>query len=132
MYFQPEVDDCIDVNCLNGGRCIDKNAARVCECTGRFTGSHCEYGTRISLNILDNCFMVEQIQSEWYLIKSEHYAKTSTLTKISSNNYVKQSIKLKAFYCEYPTLMVLFLISEVGQRTTQVYRKLPWPKEPRY
>ncbi|XP_063404645.1 thrombospondin-2-like [Mytilus trossulus] len=40
----PDIDDCISVDCLHGGKCVDKLNAYSCECVPGFAGHHCELG----------------------------------------------------------------------------------------
>jgi Notch-like protein len=42
--FISDIDDCIGVNCLNGGSCIDHTQSYTCKCVGGFEGQHCETG----------------------------------------------------------------------------------------
>ena len=42
--FISDIDDCIGVDCLNGGSCIDRTQSYICKCVAGFEGRHCETG----------------------------------------------------------------------------------------
>ena len=35
-------NDCINVTCQHGGTCQDRLDSYTCECSSRYTGTHCE------------------------------------------------------------------------------------------
>lgn len=47
----PDVDDCVDVICHNGGECIDGIDTFTCQCPAGFTGTFCEINTTVCVPI---------------------------------------------------------------------------------
>ena len=43
------IDDCVDVQCLQGGVCVDGIQSYTCQCQEGWTGEHCDTG-KISSN----------------------------------------------------------------------------------
>ena len=39
-----EINECAEVECMNGGVCVDKLNSYECNCTNRWTGTTCEEG----------------------------------------------------------------------------------------
>jgi hypothetical protein len=54
--FISDIDDCIGVDCLNGGSCIDRTQSYICKCVGGFEGRHCETDVDIKFNV-NNAFL---------------------------------------------------------------------------
>ena len=40
-----DIDDCVGVNCQNGGVCVDGVDSYSCTCVQGYAGTHCEIGT---------------------------------------------------------------------------------------
>ena len=38
-----DIDDCIGIECLNGGKCVDGVNEHKCECIRGYEGSNCKY-----------------------------------------------------------------------------------------
>ena len=56
-------DDCVDVECYNGGTCIDGVSQFSCMCETGYTGNLCQSGVYIYLSSLNNSI---QISSSCY------------------------------------------------------------------
>ena len=48
----PDIDDCIDHTCSNGGSCIDGVNNYSCNCLVGFTGNYCETGKSFFFSFL--------------------------------------------------------------------------------
>ena len=44
IMIAADIDDCLYINCKNGGTCVDQVNAFFCECLPAFTGTYCERG----------------------------------------------------------------------------------------
>ena len=43
-YFVPDVDECKNSPCKNGGKCTNLMGSYRCDCAQGFTGKHCDQG----------------------------------------------------------------------------------------
>ena len=37
----PDIDECIGIDCLNGGTCLDRVGFYQCDCAENYVGDHC-------------------------------------------------------------------------------------------
>ena len=82
MYFfssLPEINECVNVTCQNGGTCQDGVNQYTCQCVAGFRGTHCEEGT---------CKM----------ILSVHNGEALTLAN-TKNNFMTQCVNNPLFSC---------------------------------
>ena len=51
VIFIPDIDECANLPCKNGGTCTDQLNSYVCTCGTGYTGNDCETGKSYLLNI---------------------------------------------------------------------------------
>lgn len=44
FLFVLDIDNCIGIDCLNDGSCLDFPEYYICKCAQGFEGNHCEAG----------------------------------------------------------------------------------------
>ena len=49
LFYCLDIDDCVGVNCQNGGACVDGVDSYSCTCGQGYAGTHCEIGTCLLL-----------------------------------------------------------------------------------
>lgn len=53
-FLPPDVDECKNNPCKNGGTCTNSKGSYKCNCVQGFTGKHCNQGKK-TVALMDNC-----------------------------------------------------------------------------